>query len=243
MHLDVAHGAPLPGDFSSQRLNERRELLRVCGAREIPVGESSRPTDRDRGIPTDQDRDVPVHRSRAAGCGLEIHKLTVKLRMGPSPKSPHGGDILVVARAASRPRYAESLKFFLQPTHAEAQFNSAPRQPVQGREFFGEHHRIALRNDQNTGSQTNRWRRRRHIGEPDQRVGNRRVGFPGHFSIRRIGISRFDPGRADHVFAPPNGVKADLLRGSANLQSRFRIRPHTARKSQTELHRLYFFLF
>lgn len=89
------------------------------------------------------------------------------------------------APAALGEPHAHRGHFRLEVAGGDAEQQPAPRQHVQAGDLLGQHHRIALRQDEDPGAQFHPLGQRGHIGQVHQgvedRVGgrHRRVGHPG----------------------------------------------------------------
>ena len=157
--------------------------------------------------------------------------------MGPRPERPHGGDVLVIPRAATFPGNAEGIELLLQPADAQAQLHPAARELVQCRQLLGKHQGIALRHDQDAGSQPQRRRRRGGERQPNKRIRNRRIRLRRYLAICCIGILRCDRIRQHHMFPAPNGLEAGALRTAANLQSCAAVDANAACEGKSYFHK------
>ena len=153
--------------------------------------------------------------------------------MRTRPERPHGGDVLVIARASTLPRDAERRKLLLQPANAQTEFHPASRQLIEGRQLLGQHQGVALRHDENAGSQAQRWRCRSSERQPDERIRNRRVRLGGNFSVGGVGVFGDDLIRQDDVLAAPYGFKARGFGASANVQRRGAVYANAAGESES----------
>ena len=132
--------------------------------------------------------------------------------------------------------HAEGFELLLQPADAQPQLDPSAGQPVEGRQLLGEHQRIALRDDQDAGAQLKRRRRGGDERQPDQGIGDRRIGFGRDLAVGGIGVLRRDRVGHHHMLAAPDGFETHRLRAPADLQRRVPVDTYAAREGQPDFH-------
>ena len=110
--------------------------------------------------------------------------------------------------AAPLERHADGGELLGEPTDAHAEDHSPAGEVVERRQLLGEDHRVALRQDEDAGGEANAFGRRGDVGEPDQRVGDRRILAAGHPAVVGVGIRRPVPRRDDDVLHRPQRLEA-----------------------------------
>ena len=148
--------------------------------REEPVADAAGAPGRHLGVPADVHRDGARDRAGPADAVGERGELTLVGGLVLAPQRPHGGDPVVGASAALGEGDADGVELLLQPAHPHTQLHPAARQVVEGGDLLGQDHRVALGLDQDPGGQVDGGRGRGQVGQPHQRVRDRRVVGAGH---------------------------------------------------------------
>ena len=105
-------------------------------------------------------------------------------------------DRLVGAPAPLRPPLPDGLELPVIPARSHAQDVALVGEGLEGRDLLGQDDRMAGRQDKDRGAQAEPRRRRRHVGERDDRVEPR---------------DRVEPALVQQVIGRPDGVKAQVL--------------------------------
>ena len=125
-------------------------------AREESVAESAGPAGGHLGVATDVDRDVGLG-GAGSGVGVgEPRELAVGRGRALGPERPQRGDVVVEALAPLGEGDAEGVELLLEPPDADAELDPAAGEPVEGGDLLGDHDRVALREDQDAGAESDR---------------------------------------------------------------------------------------
>ena len=216
--------------------DQRGQPVGVALAREVAVGETHGALDRGFRVAADEDRDRALHRARTAGDGWEVDELAVELGVRPVPQGTHGGDVLVVARPASFPRHAEGVELLLHPADAEPQLDASAGEAIERRQFLGQHHGIALGDDEDAGAETQRRCRRGGERQPDQWVGDRRLRFRRDLAVDGVRVPRLDGGGEDDVLPTPHRLEAGRLGATAQVDRGVTLDRDAAGEGKSEAH-------
>jgi hypothetical protein len=143
--------------------------------------------------------------------GAEGGEAATELGLGLGPDRPQRPHALARARGARAELDAERLELLLEPAHADAQLDATAAEAVERGDLLGQHHRVALGEDQDAGGQADGGRRRRHVAEPHQRVGNVERLAAGHLARRVVRVLRVVARGHDDVLHGPQRLEAHLL--------------------------------
>ena len=157
------------------------------------------------------DRDRRLHGPRADDAVGEVDELAV-MAGSIAPQRTQRGDVVVGARRSPLERHADGGELLGEPTDAHAEDHSPAGEVVERRQLLGEDHRVALRQDEDAGGEANALGRRGDVGEPDQRVGDRRVLAAGHPAVVGVGIRRLGIPTGRRRAPPSTATRSRWLR-------------------------------
>ena len=148
-------------------------------------------------VPADHDRDRPLGGLGVRRHPVERRELAVELGGVAGPEGPHGADVLVGAGTPAGPGHAEGHELLLQPAHADPELDATSGQVVERGQLLGQHHRVALREDEDAGGEAQRRRGGGDVGQPHQRVRDGRRRHRRHLPVGavRVGETRSRRGR------------------------------------------------
>lgn len=138
------------------------------------------------------------HRGEQSVVEGDVVALEVGRPVG-GPERPEDGEILVGDRAAAGEVGAEVVEFTFEPSHADPEGQTSAAEVMDGRGLLGDEDGVALRQDENRGSQLDGVGHRREVAEDRQGLEEVSVG---------LGMVRRD----QDVIGRPSRVVPELFR-------------------------------
>src|SRR4051794_6158038 len=184
-------------------VDQGRQLLGGAAGEEA-VAEAAGPLGRGAGVASDHDRHRALGRLRVGRHPLEAGELAREAGSVRSPQGAHRGHVLVGPGAAPLPRDAEGVELLAEPADADADLDPPAREAVERGQLLGQHDRVALGEDEDASRQADPARGRGDVGQPDERIGDRRRGDGRHLAVRAVGIGRGVVVRIDDMLDGPD---------------------------------------
>jgi hypothetical protein len=131
-----------------------------------------------------------LDRFRKLPAARKLVELAFVLGDGVAPERLHDVDVFAAACAAPVEGYAEHVELFLQPTDADAEVEPPVRHPIHRRRFLRRVDGIALRHEDDSGSEPHGLRARREERERVERLEDSDFAGRGESSVFRVRILR-----------------------------------------------------
>ena len=152
------------------------------------------------------------------------------------PQRSHHRYVLVGAFPAPLECNTECAELLFEPAHPDAESGAPAAETIERRHLLCEDKRVALREDEDAGSEADLGRRRPGKSQPNQGIrGGKVLSATCHLSAAAVGVGGAVPGRNHDVLRRPQRLEPECLRPSG-IRAR-RIRSSPIHIKEAEFHR------